>query len=111
MLVAPEKANLPLDYRKALNAEAKASIGKRAVDLLVPGSTIFVDASTTAANMIDAMSPDLGITVLTNSLKGLRRRESPAPSPIQIYNPSISWVTHKNRAVSSASAAKIIKKP
>lgn len=68
MLVAPEKANLPLDYRKTLNAEAKASIGKRAVDLLVPGSTIFVDASTTAANMIDAMSPDLGITVLTNSL-------------------------------------------
>ena len=68
MLVAPEKANLPLDYRKTLNAEAKANIGKRAVDLLIPGSTIFIDASTTAANMIDAMRPDLGITVLTNSL-------------------------------------------
>lgn len=68
MLVAPEKANLPLDYRKTLNAEAKAIIGKRAVELLVPGSTIFIDASTTAANMIDAMRPDMDLTVLTNSL-------------------------------------------
>ena len=37
MLVAPEKANLPVDYRVSVNAEAKAAIGKRAAELLEPG--------------------------------------------------------------------------
>lgn len=68
MLVAPEKANLPVDYRMAINAEAKAVLGKRAVELLNPGSVIFIDASTTAANMIDYMKPDMNLTVLTNGL-------------------------------------------
>ena len=68
MLVAPEKANLPVDYRMAINAEAKAAIGKQAVELLRPGSVIFIDASTTAANMIDYMRPDMDLTVLTNGL-------------------------------------------
>ena len=36
MLVAPEKANLPVDYRVSVNAEAKTAIGKRAAELLEP---------------------------------------------------------------------------
>lgn len=68
MLVAAEKANLPLDFRKAINAEAKANIGRRAVELLTPGSVVFLDASTTAANMVDYMDPDMELTVLTNGL-------------------------------------------
>lgn len=68
MLVAPEKANLPVDYRVSINAEAKAMIGKRAVELLEPGDVIFIDASTTAAAMIEHMRTDMKLTVLTNGL-------------------------------------------
>lgn len=68
MLVAPEKANLPVDYRVSINAEAKAVIGKRAVELLEPGDVIFIDASTTAATMIEHMRTDMKLTVLTNGL-------------------------------------------
>ena len=69
MPVAAEKANLPLDFRKAINAEAKDRIGRRAVELIRPGSTIFLDASTTAAAMIAHMRTDLDLTILTNSLE------------------------------------------
>lgn len=68
MLVAPEKANLPVDYRVSVNAEAKAAIGKRAAELLEPGDVIFIDASTTVAAMIEHMKPDMDLTVLTNGL-------------------------------------------
>lgn len=68
MPVAVEKAILPLDLRKAIHAEAKAAIARRAVDLLERGSVIFLDASTTAASMIDCLRPDMELTVLTNGL-------------------------------------------
>ena len=68
MPVAAEKANLPLDLRKTINAAAKDRIGRRAAELLQPGSVIFLDASTTAASMIAHMRTDLNLTVLTNSL-------------------------------------------
>ena len=69
MPVAAEKANLPLNFRKAINAEAKDRIGRRAAELLNPGSVIFLDASTTAASMIAHMRTDLELTILTNSLE------------------------------------------
>lgn len=68
MPVAAEKATLPLDFRKAINAQAKAVIAQRAVEMVEKGSVIFLDASTTAANMIDYLRPDMELTVLTNGL-------------------------------------------
>lgn len=68
MPVAAEKATLPLDFRKVINAQAKAVIAKKAVELIRPGSVIFLDASTTAANMIGYLHPDMDLTVLTNGL-------------------------------------------
>ena len=68
MPVAAEKATLPLDFRKVINAQAKAVIAKKAVALIRPGSVIFLDASTTAANMIGYLHPDMDLTVLTNGL-------------------------------------------
>lgn len=68
MLAAPEKTNLPADYRMSINAEAKARISRQAVELLTPGDTIFIDASTTAAAMLEHLTPDMGLTVLTNGL-------------------------------------------
>lgn len=68
MPVAVEKAILPLDLRKSIHASAKAAIARRAVDLVERGSVIFLDASTTAASMIDYLRPDMDLTVLTNGL-------------------------------------------
>lgn len=68
MLAAPEKTNLPADYRMSINAGAKARIGRRAAELLEPGDVVFLDASTTAAAMIEHMRTDMDLTVLTNGL-------------------------------------------
>ena len=66
--VAEEKANLPLDFRKTVQAQEKAKIAQKATELIRPHTTIFLDASTTAAGMAEYLDPGMGITVLTNGL-------------------------------------------
>ena len=66
--VAEEKANLPLDFRKTVQAQEKAKIAQKATELIRPHATIFLDASTTAAGMAEYLDPGMGITVLTNGL-------------------------------------------
>lgn len=68
MPVMAEKAHLPLDFRQVMNVPAKMRIGQRAAALLEPGDVIFLDASSTAANMVQFLNPKLELTVLTNGL-------------------------------------------
>ena len=68
MRISEEKTSMPLNFRKSIQAEEKASIARRALELLQPHSTIFIDASSTAANLIDYLEPAMDLTVLTNGI-------------------------------------------
>ena len=66
--VAEEKTNLPLQFRQSRQIREKELLARAAVKLVVPGSTIFLDASSTAACMADWLDPAMDITVLTSGL-------------------------------------------
>jgi len=60
---------LSLEKRKHTNSESKEKVARAAVEHIVPGDTIFLDASTTTfyiAKMLKKMS---NITVITNSIR------------------------------------------
>lgn len=50
------------------NQEQKKIIGERAAKLITPGSTIFIDASTTAQYMLPHLSSIKNLTVYTNGI-------------------------------------------
>lgn len=56
----------PLIVRKQHNQAEKHAIARRAAALVTPGSTIFLDASTTVQYMIPYLSGVDGLTVYTN---------------------------------------------
>lgn len=58
-----------LDQRTKLNSEAKTRIGKKAVDLIEVGQTIFIDAGTTTVEIIKHLPRDLEyLRVITPAL-------------------------------------------
>ncbi len=63
----PQTVTTPLDFRRAIQAREKAAIAEAAAGLIQPGSTVFIDASTTASYLIPELE-GLDITVLTNGL-------------------------------------------
>lgn len=63
----PQTVTTPLDFRRAIQAREKAAIARAAAELIQPGSTVFIDASTTASYLIPELE-GLDITVLTNGL-------------------------------------------
>jgi len=64
----PQTVTTPLDFRRAIQAKEKAAIAKAAAGLIQPGSTVFIDASTTASYLIPELEGQEDITVLTNGL-------------------------------------------
>lgn len=62
---------VPLVVREACNSESKALIAQNAAKLIGRGSTVFLDASSTAAHIVDFLSPEQEVTVITNSLRTL----------------------------------------
>ena len=50
------------------NQEQKKIIGEKAAKLIIPGSTIFIDASTTAQYMLPHLSSIKNLTVYTNGI-------------------------------------------
>lgn len=58
-----------LDARRAENVSAKKAIGRAALQLLPPaGGSIALDAGSTTARLAEALPPDHGLTVFTNSV-------------------------------------------
>lgn len=55
-------------FRSAVDAGAKAAIGRRAAELAESGSVIFLDSSSTALYMVEPLSKKKNITVVTHSL-------------------------------------------
>jgi len=60
---------MSLEKRKHLNADAKEKLAKEAVKHILPGDTIFLDASTTTFYMARELKNMKDITVVTNSIR------------------------------------------
>jgi len=58
----------PRIVRSGQNQAEKAAAAKRAASLVQPGSTIFIDVSTTVQYMIPYLAPIEGLTVCTNGV-------------------------------------------
>ena len=63
-----KKAALP-DVRMEQHKDQKKAIAAKAADLLLPGMTVFLDASTTCAYMVEHIAKIPDITVFTNDLR------------------------------------------
>ncbi len=61
--------DLSLEKRKSTNIEAKQNIARLASMHVVPGDTIFLDASTTTYFLANELKTKKNITVITNSLR------------------------------------------
>lgn len=55
-------------FRSAVDAGAKAAIGRRAAELVSPGSVVFLDSSSTGLCMVEPLARKKNITVVTHSL-------------------------------------------
>ncbi len=60
---------MSLEKRKYLNTEAKERLAKEAAKYVVPGDTIFLDASTTTFYMARELKNLKDITIVTNSMR------------------------------------------
>ncbi len=65
-VLADDRINTPVSFRKGKKAREKAAICRLASTLVTSGSLIFADASTTAAHLADALNERDNITVVTN---------------------------------------------
>lgn len=66
-------ADQKLVVRERMNAENKLLIAKRAINLIRPDSTIYIDAGSSTLTLANNLLTDLRITVVTNSLSIARK--------------------------------------
>ncbi len=66
MRLAPERFDLPLPERTAINEREKDLIALAAADLISPRETVFLDASSTVLRLADHLPP-IPLTVITNA--------------------------------------------
>lgn len=64
---------VPFELRDRENAAAKARIAQKAAKLLHEGDTVFLDASSTVAHIADFITPELELTIITNSVYVLEK--------------------------------------
>ena len=64
---------VPFELRDRENAEAKIRIAQKAAKLLKEGDTVFLDASSTVSHIADFITPDLELTIITNSVYVLEK--------------------------------------
>ena len=71
----PESPNqvVPYELRAQANTSVKATLARRAAALLKDGDTVFMDASTTVLHIVDHLTPEQNLTVITNSIKALEK--------------------------------------
>jgi len=65
-MLANDKADTPISFRKGTKAREKAHICKLAATLITPGSLVFADASTTVSHLSAYIQKNDNITVVTN---------------------------------------------
>lgn len=67
--VVESNREMSLEKRKYLNTEAKERLAHEAASFVVPGDTVFLDASTTTFYMARELKHTHDITIVTNSLR------------------------------------------
>ena len=67
--IANSNHELSLEKRKNINVDAKIKLAKEAVDHIVSGDTVFLDASTTTFYIAKELKNMKNITVITNSIR------------------------------------------
>lgn len=70
-IVSHENRDVPLAVRENFNENIKLSVAKRAAALITDGSTVFLDASSTASFVANFIEPEQNVTVITNGIKAL----------------------------------------
>lgn len=68
-----QNREVPFALRDRENSPAKAMLAQRAAQLLHPGDTVFLDASTTVTHMVDYITPEQNLTIITNSVRILEK--------------------------------------
>ena len=68
MIADSENSPIPIDFRNRKNIYEKMAICKKAAQLIMENSVIFIDGSTTTLHLADCIPQDKNITVVTNSL-------------------------------------------
>jgi len=68
-----EHSLTPYEVRRRGSEDAKASIGKRAAELVSDGDIIFIDSGTTTLHMIDHLSTKQELTIITHNLEAINR--------------------------------------
>ena len=69
MMAGGDRQEIPLSVREQDGKAAKQLIARTAAELIPSGSSIMLDASSTAMYMANYLDPDKGITVFTNGLR------------------------------------------
>ncbi|QAA33648.1 DeoR/GlpR family DNA-binding transcription regulator [Clostridium manihotivorum] len=67
-LLSAQPGTAPFAMRIQENKREKITIVKMASKLIKPGSSIFIDSSTTALNFSNFLTPDMNLTVFTNNI-------------------------------------------
>ena len=67
--VGESNHEMSLEKRKHLNSGAKEKLAKEAAKLVLPGDTVFLDASTTTFYMAKELKNMKDITIVTNSIR------------------------------------------
>lgn len=67
-VTAIEKDAMPIDVKIYKNASSKTEIAKLALEFIEDGDVIFIDAGTTAVNIINFLSTKTNITIISHSL-------------------------------------------
>lgn len=62
-----ENREIPFEIRNKSNFSIKDSIAKKAIKFISTGDVIFLDASSTVSHIIDFLSPEQNLTIITNS--------------------------------------------
>ena len=70
-IVTHDNRDVPLAVRENFNENIKMSLARRAARLITPGSTVFLDASSTASFIANYIETEQDVTVITNGIKAL----------------------------------------
>lgn len=103
-IVTHTNREVPLAVRETYNSSSKAAIAANAAKLITNGSIVFLDASSTAAHIVDFLTPEMGVTVITNSLKTLMQL---AQKKITAYGTG-GKLLHNSLAFSGAKAESMV---
>ncbi len=62
-----ENREVPFEIRNKSNFDAKQQIAKKAAKFIKSGDILFLDASSTVSHLVDFLTPEQNLTVITNS--------------------------------------------